>query len=98
MVDLGETMSEITSLDSKRDEKKTTLERIEAVFADGEIEGLAEGILGIAIYGYKDSEGSNFYVVATGGDAVTSSYMGLMQIAGHWLYRETLEAYEPPAT
>lgn len=77
---------EVSSLDAKRDEKTTTLERIKAVFDDGEIEGHAEGVFGITVYAYKDAEGNNFFVVATGGDAPTSNYLGLMEMAGFHLY------------
>lgn len=81
-------MADVTSLDAKRDEKKTTLERIKAVFVQEEIEGHAEGVFGIVVYGYKDAEGENYFAVSTGGDARTSQYLGLMQMAAFHLYEE----------
>ncbi len=79
-------MSDVTNLDAKRDEKKTTLERIRDVFDDEAKAG--EGVIGIAVYGYTDAEGDQRFGVATGGLAPTSNYLGLMEMAAFHLYHE----------
>ncbi len=85
-------MNEITHLDSKRVERKTTLERIFEVFDTAEeLEDHHEGTYGVVVYGYKDEEGANYFAVATGGDAPTSNYLGLMSLAGYYLFQKAQE-------
>ncbi len=80
-------MSEVANLDAKRSEKRTTIELIEAVFSENEIPKHDKG-WGIVVYGYEDAEGDQFFAVATGGDAPTSNYLGLMNMAAYHLFTD----------